>query len=125
MINPWFKMHQVRKRVSYTKDTPLLLSILFALLCLSSSVFVGCRDSGDFDKGYGYGIYSAQVKPNGTQLDFKKIVSPADKPNGITHHDHTEQLFYTVGISGGAGGIYKCDFTGANNETVLTGLTSK
>ena len=84
-------------------------------MCLSSPVFVGCAGGG------GFGIYSAQVQPNGTQLDFNKIVSPASFPFGISHLDHTEQLVYTVKFDG----IYKCDFTGANNEAVLTGLTGK
>ena len=84
-------------------------------MCLSFPVFVGCWEA------YVGGIYSAKVQPNGTQLDFNKIVSPAHNPYGISHHDHTKQLVYTVGFDG----IYKCDFTGANNEAVLTGLTSK
>ena len=80
------------------------------MICLSSSVFVGCGESG------GYGIYSAKVPQHGTQLDFSKIASPGSDPLGITHHDLTEQLFYTVYNDG----IYKCDFNGSNNERVLS-----
>ena len=82
-------------------------------LCL---VFVGCSKNND------HWIYSAQVQQDGTRLEFNKTVSTLGKVLGISHQENPKQLFYTVAPHSTLDSIYKCDFTGANNEEVIGNL---
>ena len=73
-------------------------------------VFVSCF-------GGGAGIYAAQT--GGSTLKFSKIAPPSSS-KGLSHLVNPKKLLYTDSSS-----IYKCDFSGANIEEVITSVSGE